>query len=300
MSFMKIRNLYQVPEVFEVFALYKADGSSSHISFHSKDLSLSYFPGCAKLERFKTLFNEENLLNKFKELFQHEKIDKVTIYGEVYGGKIQGNAKKYGPNIRFTAFDVKVETDYNKTFWMDVPKAEEIVKALDLDFIPYNRGPLTLEWLNEQRALPSRLAIAPDMPSEGIVVRPIHELTFNDGGRWIIKHKNEEFRETKSKREVTPEKQAVLTECQKIAEEYVVNERLKHVLNKTQYRGPEDTGNIIRAMVADIKAEAFDTGEITWSKEIEKAVSRATAQLLKDSYNKLLYNSLLSGKAAGA
>jgi Rnl2 family RNA ligase len=272
--------------VFEVFALYKADGSSAHISFHGKDLSLSYFPGAAKLEHFKTLFNEEDLLNKFRELFQHERIDKVTVYGEVYGGKIQGNSKKYGPNIRFTAFDVKVETDYNKVFWMDVPKAEEIVKGLGLDFMPYNRGPLTLGWLNEQRALPSRLAIVSDAKSEGIVIRPIHELTFNGGGRWIIKYKNEEFRETKSKREVTPEKQEVLSNAQEIASDFVTEERLRHVLDKTPYHGPESTGPIIKAMVADIKLES--EGEVEWSKEVEKAISRNTAQLLKDTYNKII------------
>jgi hypothetical protein len=137
---------------------------------------------------------------------------------------------------------------------------------------------LTLEWLNEQRDRPSIVAVVPDAKREGVVVRPIYECTYNDGGRMIFKHKTDEFRETKSPRDVDPDKLAVLVEAGAIADEWVVPMRLEHVLQKTPYNSPADTGLVIRAMVEDVKREA--EGEVVWSKDVEKAIGKATVKLL--------------------
>ena len=100
-----------------------------------------------------------------------------------------------------------------------------------------------------------------------------------DGSRVIAKHKRPEFRETKTPREVDPARVAVMLEAEAIAEEYVTRMRLAHVLQKTPYASERDTGAVIRAMQDDVEREAG--GDIVWSKDVAKAVGKATVALLQ-------------------
>src|SRR6185436_9013658 len=96
------------------------------------------------------------------------------------------------------------------------------------------------------------------------------ELTQNNGERIIAKHKRDEFRETKSPRPVVdPEKLKVLENAEMVANEWVTGERLNHILDKIPNACMEQTGEIIKSMVEDIKREG--NTEIIWSKDIEKA-----------------------------
>ena len=115
---------------------------------------------------------------------------------------------------------------------------------------------------------------------EGIVIKPIRECRNNRGERVICKHKRDEFKETKTPREVDPEKLKVLEDAEKIAEEWVVDMRLRHVLDKIS--APLDiclTGEVIKAMVEDVKLES--AGEVVWSRDVAKAIGKKTAQLFK-------------------
>lgn len=217
------------------------------------------------------MFDEEALKAKFTTVFSSD--DDVVVYGEAFGGKQQGMSHVYGKQLRFVAFDVK-----KGDMWLDVPSAESAVKALGLDFVPYERGPLTIEWLNEQRDRPSLLAVVPDAIREGIVIRPIYECVYKTGERVIFKHKRDEFRETATPREVDPSKLVVLEEANAVATEWVTPMRLQHVLQKTPYNGPADTGRVIKAMVEDVRLES--PGEVVWSKDVEKAIGKATVKLL--------------------
>ena len=278
MSYLKIENLYKSKEILlfkEVFCLEKVDGSSAHISFDGKDLQ--FFPGCAKIENFRALFNEEELLKRFSEIYYNVPI---TIYGEVYGGKVQGMSKTYGLNLRFVAFDVRIGKS-----WLDVPKAEELVKSFNLEFVHYVKTSTNLEELNRERNRDSVQAIRNGMgeghPSEGIIIRPLTELTKNNGERVIAKYKKENFRETKSPRPINAEKLEVLRNAEKIADEWVVAERIRHVIRKLNCE--LDTSNIpiiIRSMLEDIRIEG--DGEIEWSKEVNKAIGTRTALLVKE------------------
>lgn len=271
MGYLSIENLYRRNYLFECYALEKIDGTSAHILYKNDDIST--FGGCVKPSQFEALFDKEALLAKFRERFKTD--DEVYVHGEAYGGKIQGMSHTYGPDLRFTAFDVKG----NGRFW-SVVGAEEFVKYLGLDFVPYERGPLTKEWLDEQRDRPSRVAIYPDKIAEGIVVRPIHEYQDANGGRiWIAKHKRPEFSEHKKPREITQDELQVVSDANLIADDWVTERRLDHVLQKNPFSSSHDIGNVLKAMVDDVKKES--DGEIVWSKEVNKAINRKTVELLK-------------------
>lgn len=281
MGYMHINNLYKDREILDLFkecyALEKIHGTSAHIAYGT-DKGVTFFSGGEAHDRFIKLFDAIELLNKFNELFAG---DSVVVYGEAYGGKQQGMSATYGTNLRFVVFDVKVNES-----WLAVPNAHDIATKLGLEFVHYNRIPCTVEAVNAERDAPSvqavRNGIVEPKIREGVVLRPLIELTKNNGSRIITKHKRDEFMETAKPRrlETDPVKLAVLTEAQAIADEWITPMRLVHVLDKIG--NPSDlskTPDVIKAMLEDVKREASQ--EIQWSKEAERAIGKATAALFK-------------------
>lgn len=281
MGYLHIDNLYKNQRILmmkECYALEKIHGTSAHISWNNG--KLGFFSGGENHSRFVELFDHSVLHEKFIELFG--KTTKVVVYGEAYGGKQQGMSASYGKELKFAAFDVLVGE-----LWLSVPNAASVVEKLGLEFVAYEQVPTTLDALNYERDRDSRQAIrngvGPGIKQEGVVLRPLEELTLNNGSRLIAKHKREEFMETKTFREVSPEKAAILSEATSIAEEWITPMRLQHVLDKL----PKDidmkeTPQVISAMVKDVLREA--EGEIVVSKEATRAIGARTAQLFKKHF----------------
>ena len=122
---------------------------------------------------------------------------------------------------------------------------------------------------------------------EGIVLRPLIEVTTNNGKRIIAKHKRDEFMETKTPREVSPEKLQAIKEAKAIAEEWVTQQRLLHVIDKAPFElEVENIGKIIPLMTEDIIREA--AGEIEDSQNARKEIGRQTALLVKQNLQQKL------------
>jgi hypothetical protein len=284
MGYLNIDNLYKYPDILlfrEVYALEKIHGTSAHVSWKSG--ALSFFSGGEKHETFVALFDAA-LGARFAALTHPE----VTVFGEAYGGKCQGMSDTYGKSLKFIVFDVKVGD-----CWLSVPNAEDVAKHLGLEFVHYVKCSTDIGDLNRERDAPSvqskRNGIEGDKLREGVVLRPLIELTTNNGGRIICKHKRDEFRETATLREVDPEKLKIITEANAIADEWVTPMRLTHVLDKMPVAtGIEHTGGVIRAMIEDVKREA--AGEIVWSKDAERAIGSATARLYKQRVTSVKVN----------
>lgn len=290
MSYLHISNLYQDTTIFlfkECYCTEKIHGSSAHVSWRNEEnkssqCPLRFFASGAKHDTFVALFDQNFLTEKFVELG----IENIMIYGEVYGGKMMKMSGTYGKDLKFIAFEVKIDNH-----WLSVPQAEEIVLQLGLDFVYYEKISTDILTLDKARDTHSIQAIRNGLGEgklrEGVVLRPLIELRKNNGTRIIVKHKNEKFQETKTPREVlTPEKLKVITDANEIAEEWVVPNRLNNVLSKIPALNITKMGEIILAMVEDIKREGEK--EIIWSKIVQKAISKKTAQMTKEYFNKIL------------
>lgn len=283
MGYLHISNLYKDTTILlfrECYAMEKIDGTSAHITW--KDGKVTFFSGGVEHENFVKLFNESLLEQKFLELFGE--MD-TTIFGEAYGGKVQGMSNTYGKDLKFIVFDVKVGEN-----WLDVPNAEDVATKFGLDFVPYNKVSTDLEILDKERDSDSVQAVrngcGPGKLREGVVLRPLVELRMNNGSRVIVKHKGDAFKETKTKREVNPDKLQVLEEANKIAIEWVTPMRLNHVLDKLGNPTEiEKTKEVIQAMIEDVNREA--EGEIVQSKEANQAIGKLTAKLYKEKISKI-------------
>lgn len=278
MGYLKIPNLHSNRTILlfrECWALQKIHGTSTHFGFN-EERGLFFFSGGEKHENFIKLFDHDFLRSKFEELG----LTNITIYGEGYGGKQQGMKDIYGPDLKFVAFDVKIGDR-----WLCVPEAERFCTQFNVEFVHYWRTSTNTDMLNMLRDVSSMQAIrngmGPGKPEEGIVLRPIIELTGNNGKRIICKHKRDDFRETLSKRKVTQteEEIAVLEKTNEIVDEYCVPMRLSHVLGKIPDPSEKDIPQIIHDMVEDIRIEA--EGEVVWNKYLRKAIGKRTVELFK-------------------
>lgn len=276
MGYAHIENLYKSATILsfrECFALEKVHGTSAHVMWRDNGI-ISFASGGEKHERFRALFSED-LRSRFTAL-GHEA---VTVYGEAYGGSQQGMSDTYGKALHFIAFEVMIGEA-----WLNVENAADVCSKLGIEFVPFARGPATVEWLNEQRDRDSEVAVrrgvGPGKKREGVVVRPVEEFRDHRGNRVIAKHKRDDFRETRTPREVNPEKLKVLADAEAIALEWVTDMRLEHVLQKIeQPHTLEKMGDVLRAMVEDVEREG--SGEIIASPAARKAISAAASKLYK-------------------
>jgi len=286
MSYANILNLYKNQDILmfkRCYAMEKVHGSSAHVSWQAdRNPQLAFFAGGTKHENFVALFDQEALLAHFPELGH----DKVIVYGEAYGGKMQKMGHTYGPDLRFIAFDVKIGECF-----VNVPTAEKIATDLGLEFVPYVEISTDLAEIDAQRDAFSVVAVRRGMGSdkkrEGVVLRPLIEVRANNGERICAKHKRDDFGETKTPRKVTDEELKVFVEAKAIADEWVTVQRLSHVLQKfPEDVNVESTGDIIKAMVEDITREA--EGEIVDSKEARREISKRTALMFKSRLKEAL------------
>jgi len=279
MAYLSIENLYRskAQEILlfkELYALEKVHGTSANISW--KEGKVSYFPGGESLSKFKSLFNEERLVKHFTELGHEE----VVVYGEAYGGSCQKMSYMYGPELRFIVFDVFINN-----IWLDVPNMDEVATRLEQEVVPWRKIVCDLAAIDNERDRPSEVAVRRGFTEEhireGVVLRPLAEMFNRYGERMIVKHKHEKFGERKTPQKVEdPSKLKVLSEATAIAEEWVTEMRLEHVLQKLpQGIGLESMQRVLQAMVEDVLKES--TGEIVDSKEARNAINKKTVELFK-------------------
>jgi hypothetical protein len=173
--------------------------------------------------------------------------------------------------------------------WLNVPAAEDVCKKLGVEFVHYEKINCTKEALDAARDAESKQAYRngfpfPETPmskatGEGVVLRPLIELTKNGGHRIIAKHKSDAFRETSNPRSLDEGELKVIENARAIAEEWVTPMRLEHVLQKVTAPDLSHTGTVVKAMIEDVKREA--KGEIVWSKEAERSIGSRAAMLFK-------------------
>jgi hypothetical protein len=294
MGYLRIDNLYKNNQILQFkncYALEKVHGTSAHIQW-SND-KISFYSGGESHDNFVALFDQDKLTEYFSSKYNTG--DVVRVHGEAYGGKQQGMSKTYGPKLQFIVFDVNVNG-----FWLDVPKAEEYALQLGLEFVPYELVSTDVVSLNRERDRDSIVAMRRGMGEghirEGIVMRPPFEVRLNGGGRCMMKHKRDEFREHKTPRDINidPDKQKLLDDAQAIADEWCVPMRLQHVMDRLTANGIECTmqniPKIIKAMVEDIYVEGKD--EVVEGREVSKAIGTATVKLFKKHLQQKITDSL--------
>jgi hypothetical protein len=310
MGYLHIENLYKEQAILafrEAWALEKIHGTSAHITFKyepSDKPVLHFFSGGESNAKFLTLFNVDELLARMVDLGYKDR--EVTVYGEAYGGSQQGMSHVYGPKLKFIVFDVQIGEK-----WLSVPDAEDVTKKLGLEFVHYikvslvkatvndlgiavvetslagvdaQRDALSVQAVRNGVVTPEDFMAGKGPVREGVVLRPLIEVTDNRGNRVICKHKGDKFKETATPRPVVdPAKMQVLADANAVANEWVTAQRLSHVLDKLPGHTIEKMREIISAMTEDVLREG--KGEIVESESVKKAIGKKTVEMYKSLLN---------------
>lgn len=295
----------------ECYALEKIHGTAASVSYDPLQDKVIFQSGGEKYNNFIALFDEEKLLEAFRNS-SAPKDKRINIFGECYGASQQGMSNTYGKSLKFIAFDVQIGES-----WLDVPNGEKFANDFGLEFVPWTKVSTDLAALDAERDAPSVQAIRNgvsmivpegadfDCPAgtkvepygkfgdrivnprkrEGVVLRPLIEVRTNSGDRVMAKHKGAEFQETATPRPVVdPSKMIVLDEANAIAEEWVVKERLLHVLDKIEgERDMKLIPKLLPAMQEDVRRES--KGEVIWSDAVAKAIGKKAVELYKAYLN---------------
>ncbi len=294
MGYLHIPNLHRDQRILreeECYALEKIHGTSAHVRYAytvENDMELMvYFHGGATEASFAECFLDKNgLRERFKKLAKEYGVSDITVYGEAYGGSMQKMAHRYGPRLKFVAFDVRFGSG-----WLTVVEAETVVLQLGLEFVHWRVIPTTIEAIDAERDAPSvqakRNGVEGDQPREGVVLRPLAEMVGEkgQGDRIIAKHKHPEANERATPEDVLlarsinmDAKQRDLMAGQAVADEFVTEERLSHVLDHLAAAGTapeiEATGKVISAMIEDVLREGF--GELLATSGTKAAVAKRT------------------------
>ena len=290
MGYRHIENLYKNQKIMtlckQCYATEKIHGTSAHICYKT-DRNLGFFSGGSEHNAFVALFDQQQLKARLGTLGL-DPSKSVYIYGEAYGGKLQGMSGTYGKDLKFIVFEVKIGDK-----WLSVPDADDVAQKLGLEYVAYSLIDTSLTSINAERDAPSVQAMRNGMgdgwPREGIVLRPLKELTLNNDERLVAKHKNAQFCETKTIHEVSPEKIKAIEDARAIAEEWVTSERLNHILTSGILEAKiENTGKVIAIMIEDVLREA--KGEIIDSPQARKEIARCTALAFKRGLQENLQN----------
>lgn len=260
---------------------------------------ITIFAGCIKPELFEKCFSRGELWNTFVQLCaDFPGLEELTIYGEGYGGKIQGRRAVYGEETRFVAFDVRVKESGTER-WLDPPDAQGLASIFALRFVDWKIIPATVAAADAERDAESveavRNGVGRGKWREGIVLRPLKERVDRFGNRVILKHRRPDVSETKAPREISTERVQQLADAAAIADEWVTEERvIRHVLPKLQVEFDESAraegrdpptvdlskmSDLIRRVLDDVRREGAD--EIVWSKDAERAVGTRAALVFK-------------------
>lgn len=290
MGYRKIPNLYR-PEIADIleepqlYAMEKIHGTSAHIKYHNG--KLTFHSGGANHQEFVKLFDPTRLENNLLGMLREPGCtwDSVVIYGEAYGGKMNAQAWRYGKPLRFVAFDVCLVDGFEAETWLTVPDADLFVKDLELEFVHYEVVSSKLVDLDAARDKPStqakRNGIEGDQPTEGVVLRPLIEKPAANFDRMMAKHKRKEERETRT--DFQPgDKIAVYEAAQAIAQEWVTEERLNHVIQKVcldQTPTVKHFQSVINGVVDDVITEGGQM--LVDTPEARRAIGGKAAKLFK-------------------
>lgn len=144
-------------------------------------------------KKLKDIFYKIDWSKIFPELTPE---DKVCLYGEGYGNKIQNKVGyRYIKNdVNFILFDVK----YNQ-WWLTRKDCEDIANKCNIDIVPlvgYMTIPQAIEYV--KKGFKSNISEDKDLDAEGLVLKTPFGLKFKNGERIITKIKYCDFEKFKN------------------------------------------------------------------------------------------------------
>lgn len=141
----------------------------------------------ALLDSLNNIFGTAEAEELFEQTFGEKN---VILFGEGYGGKVQGVGNGYRPDENFILFDVLIGENYQSREWVEKTAQMFGVKVVPVLFT----GPLQAG-IDYVCGHPKSVVADKDIYMEGVVARPKVELKDRRGRRVIVKIKWKDFKD---------------------------------------------------------------------------------------------------------
>ena len=126
------------------------------------------------LERLSSIFNQDTI---------------YTLYGEGYGNNIQSVGPKYGSDVRFMLFDVRLGS-----IWLSRREVKEKADQLQVPFPPQYGSMTEKEVIELVSSRPNSLCSDQPQIFEGVIARTEPYIFLNTGLRIMWKYKVRDLR----------------------------------------------------------------------------------------------------------
>jgi hypothetical protein len=143
------------------------------------------------MEHLQARFTADAMLAAFPDC------QRVTLYGEGYGAKIQKHGEKYRADAGFILFDVRIGD-----VWLERANVEDIAAKLGIPAVPIIGSGTLYDAIDRAHCGFDSTCSAERRPAEGLVVRPEVELLDRRGNRIITKIKTKDFAHVARREEV--------------------------------------------------------------------------------------------------
>ena len=231
------------------------------------------------IENNEAFYNYEILLTdlapKFKNIWiklkeKQADLEQLTFFGEVIGGTYPHKEVEkdkdsilvqkgifYSPKNHFYAFDILI----NNETYLDVLEVSQYFEAEPLLYAKTLFTGNIIDCLNYNNAFQTTIPEAFGLPKldhnicEGVIVRPIKAIYFNNGSRIILKNKNERWSENKKYNQIINVNEEVSKKMVKLTEailSYVTENKLSNVISKIGVVTKKDYGQVLGLFNKDI------------------------------------------------
>lgn len=174
----------------------KVDGTNVQLKFHR--VFNGTFDVNGRTERAQFTIAQENFLEelgdrirgKVLHTINYFNLDTLTIYGELYGPRIQAGGN-YSQQLGFRAFDMMV----NDKVWLTPEDVRKNADYFEVEQVP-NLGTMTTDsiFLMVAGGFKSTFAINQDYDAEGVIAKPPFNLYDQRGERVMFKLKTKDLK----------------------------------------------------------------------------------------------------------
>ena len=169
----------------------KIDGTNMRILWDGKQVEYRGKTDNADISKHLLPFLEETFTNeKMSKVFGNDPNKKICVYGEGYGKGIQKGGNYMSDKTEFILFDVLIDD-----WWIQADTLKEMAYGLEVMYVP-EIGVFTLyEVINMvKKGFISNISENRDYIAEGIIAKPLVEMSNRKGERIITKIKHKDFK----------------------------------------------------------------------------------------------------------
>ena len=245
---------------------YWSDGQEVKVASRSQFVDTNFMKASSAIEKYidSAKYLSKSLMNEYGN------VEHVVIFGELYGNGIQKGIQ-YGEKD-FIVFDVAIKRNSeDELTFLTLPSIEYFAEESGFEIVdPLYIGTLEncLKYPND---FDSKILDIKDNICEGVVIKPIQNITFSSGTRVILKNKNDKWSE--KQRVKTNNKPKNFThELQPQILEYITENRFNNLMSKLggiESLTSKDFGKVLGMYSSDVIEELIADGLLieSWKKD---------------------------------